>query len=700
MDKTVLDWLAFCQRDLRESKEGRSALKRLGIESAEVVEAFGLGYSSGRALKAMSSEQRQHLTGVGLIYRQREVLADCVVVPVYGEDGALVDLHGLRFYGGKNGVRTVNWQQPPRGMIGMAAIKSGGELILAENVYHALHVAQHGHLAVAALRNPAEIRTAAALLEKHGVVRVFLVTRQGHKTLVPPLERAGITVETITVPKATTIIPKSSLSVIDLAPPAPKVASVRMIGRTENRLVFQAGDVVYRIESTAMAGLGMKSRVKMERGERSFLDKLDLASASGRRKFAQLAGLRLGVSGRDVEGQLGAIADHIDEMECELAQAQSRAPKVLSATDEAEATKLLKDPKLLDVLAGALDGEIVGEAANKRLGILVAASRLLDKPLGAIVRGPAGSGKSQIIQAVSRLLPASETMNLSKLTAQALFYLPRQDLLHKLLIVDEYAGLEDSEYAIRTAMSSQSLSLAVTTRDGGRTPVTKVIEIPACLAILVSTTQPVNVENLSRLVELRTDDSAAQTARVMEGMAARSNRPAPNGSLAAIQNAMQMLKPVSVRVPFAKRLVYESASVLARRQFSQVLGLVAAHAALHQMQRQSPEAGVIVAEKRDYIGVHALLAHVVENFEESLSPAAMALLKVIQERKKDTLTRKEVMEWLNWPYSKAYRTLQELVGLDLLTPDRTTNGTLRNFQVAPYCLESGGIGRMPPPKSL
>jgi hypothetical protein len=105
-------------------------------------------------------------------------------------------------------------------------------------------------------------------------------------------------------------------------------------------------------------------------------------------------------------------------------------------------------------VAGALDAEVVGEEANKRLAVLVASSRLLDQPLGAIVRGPAGCGKSALIQSISRALPASEVLNLSRLTPQSLYFMPSGALQNKLLVVDEYTGLQESEYAIRTLMSN------------------------------------------------------------------------------------------------------------------------------------------------------------------------------------------------------------------------------------------------------
>jgi len=272
------------------------------------------------------------------------------------------------------------------------------------------------------------------------------------------------------------------------------------------------------------------------------------------------------------------------------------------------------------------------------------------------------------------------------------------------MVIDEWEGLADTEYPVRSMMSNQLLSLAITTRDGGRTPTTKLVEIPATLALLVSATKAVNIENLSRFLELRMDSSPTQTKLVLEAFAAAQadNHAGGGAEINLIQNANQLLKPVRVIIPFAKKLVYGTTSVFARRQFGQVAGLIQAHAALCQCQRRldNEKLPVVYATAEDYAAVYGLLPAIIDHVEESLSPSAMELLDRVKQDETRQITVKQIMGAMAWSYSKTFRTMRELVSLNLMIPDKTTVGVERVYEPAPYIRAERGIGQLPDPKCL
>ena len=445
----------------------------------------------------------------------------------------------------------------------------------------------------------------------------------------------------------------------------------------------------------------MRVQVRAESNNIAHLDKLDLASAQSRRKYSRLCGLRLGLSASIIEDNLAGIADAIDQMQLQEAQKQTKTAKRLSKKEESAAIDILRSSDVLAAQANALKDHcnIIGEEQNRKLAVLIAASRLLNKPLGCIIRGAPSSGKSTLIQSIAKLLPIHQVLYLSRLTPQALYFLPRETLINSVMIIDEYEGISDSEYSLRTMMSSQCLSLAITLREGGRMPVTRTVEIPARLAVFVSATKQVNVENLSRFIELKMDSSEAQTLRVMQAMACPE--PAPSAiPLVDICSANQLLRPCIVKIPFGRELVYRSKSVLARRQFAQLIGLVSAHAALHQFQRtcKTEDKNIVVqATREDYSAVHPLLSSIAESPEESLSPPGAELLKKLQTQDGNTVTIKQSMEAMGWSYSKCYRTLNELSQLHLVMPDRDTNGTERVYAIAPYAALDKGLQGLPMP---
>lgn len=710
-DRAVQELLGFYRRDLREGPEGLKVLKKLCITTPEPVDHFQLGYCSGRALAAANEAQYEELLKLDLAFKRQERLIDCVVVPVFNGRDEPVDLCGLRLYPSGQ-LRIFNWKRQPTGLIGANALRVYPEVILCESPMAALHVRQLGHQNVIALRGgrdgTAELRSHVKLLQESGTRRVYVVSRQQCARLAEILAGAGIEAVQIQVPLRSGRITAGVLSVIGRAEARqPARVRVELLHKTDTRLTFQAGEVTYRVDAVAGVGLGIRTRVRAERRENGFIDRVDLAAAAGRAKFAKACGPKLGLPGQDIEGHLNAIADRLDGIEAEVVAASARAPRELNAEERQAAEETAKNAGFFQALTDALAAHfgLVGEEANKKLAILVAASRLLDKPSGGIVRGAPGSGKSELIHGVGKLLPPSEVLYFSRLTSQALYFMPKETLLHRLLLVDEYEGLENAEYPLRTMMSAQTLSLAITLREGGKVPVTRTIEIPASLAVLVSTTRAVNIENLSRFIELRTDDSPAQTQRVVKGLAVRSNgAPKPPDNLATLQNAFGMLKPCQVKIPFAERLNFSASNVLARRQFGHVISLIAAHAALMQAGRkrlESPDGGLVIqAEKADYAAVHPLLRHVVDHFEDGVSPAGLDLLGMLKKRDSRTITRAQVMEFMGWSYGKAHKVLKELKAFDLLVSDNSANGLLHTYEVAPFSMRDNVISKIAPPEAL
>jgi len=702
MDRIVLDLLKLYQKEIRESKKAMEALKALHI-APQTVEHFQLGYSTGKSFQIASKEQRKVLRALDLACNWGDRFKDSIVVPVFTESGALVDLYGIRQC--SNQLKKLNWQSPSQGLIGVGAIASCPEVVLTDTPLYALLAHQAGHSNVVALRGMFEMDRLLLLLQKHDTRRIYVYSRSRGPVMMKALSKAGL--EAVKLPSPARGFDKGHFRIVGTLPTVAEASDLELVTRTDHRLTFKADGVEYRLDSAAMSGLGMKVQIRAESGGVSFRDKVDLAASSQRRGFARQCGVRLGTTANQIEEHLNGMADHIDALLLEGLETHTRRPRVLKAQEKTTAMKVLQAEDVLEYQSKALQERLhfIGEECNRKLSLLVAASRLLDKPLGAILRGPAGCGKSALIQATTKALPMSEVLYFSRMTSQSLFFMPRDQLQHKLLVVDEYEGMQEAEYAVRTMMSSQTLSLAITVREGGRVPVTKTLEIPATVSVLVSTTGSINSENLSRFIELRMDSSSDQNHRVMKALAKERQRTnsAAGEHIQALQSLSLLLKPCVVEIPYADRLIYKSGNVLARRQFAQVVGLISAHAALHQYQRKAEtveEKLHITATREDYEAIYPLLAHVVDHFEEDLSPSSMQLLEAIQRREARTLTRKQVMEWLGWPYSRAYRVLKELNSLDLLISDSMSNGVERIYEVAPYFQTQGGVSQIAPPAAV
>jgi hypothetical protein len=358
------------------------------------------------------------------------------------------------------------------------------------------------------------------------------------------------------------------------------------------------------------------------------VDNLDLYGARSRKGFATAAAERLELEPQKIEEDLLALLEGMENLRQEntSAAAPAKAP-ALTAEEKEEALALLRSPQLMERIAAELElVGYVGEDRNKKLAYLIATSRRLPRPLSAIFRAQSGVGKSFLMECVADMMPPEDVHYFSRLTPQALYYMEPDALAHRLLIVDERDGSEDSEYPIRTLQTRRVLKLAVPVKDpnSGRIK-TSVLEIHGPIAYMESTTDAqINPENANRCFELYLDESETQTraifaaqrkARTLEGWKHELRRASV---LRVHHNAQRLLRPLKVIVPFVDLIDFPAAWLRGRRDNDRLLSLIEGIAFLHQHQRKigsvesEPDGRTeyIEAAVEDYAAAYDL-AHVV-----------------------------------------------------------------------------------------
>jgi hypothetical protein len=433
-------------------------------------------------------------------------------------------------------------------------------------------------------------------------------------------------------------------------------------------------------------------RYESDQDGAGFFDRIDLYTFRSRHGFAQNVADLFGKTSDVILGHLALLLDQI-----ERASLTEKRPKpvVLSQARERAAEALLLEKNLLDRAAAALEAlGYVGEDENKRLAYLVATSRLLTKPLSAILFAESGTGKSELLDRLAELFPPESVEFLSRLTPHALYYAGADHLRNKLVIVDEQAGATDADYAIRTLQTKGFLRLALAVK--GKT---ESFEARGPIALLSGTTrEDLNPENLSRCLELKLDDSPEQTRRVQDAQrrAWAGEAKKKKIDVEVWQDAQRLLEVTDVVIPFATRLAYPARTTTDRRNNQKLLTLVAAHALLHQKQRKKDEEGRVVATAADYAAIHALLSPAVEGELEGLSPRAARLYRALAE-KDEAVSRREAAKLLGWGYNTAKRALHELQAHELVR--ETSREMPRLYQLVPDSGLAKGA-RLTNPKKL
>ncbi|MGB8852863.1 MAG: hypothetical protein WCC69_04790 [Pirellulales bacterium] len=403
-------------------------------------------------------------------------------------------------------------------------------------------------------------------------------------------------------------------------------------------------------------GKGLQTVLRVFDGEDLIdTDTVDLAKTAKRTEFAERLAERLGVAAEDVEAELLRITNErsaANEPKPDTGPGDDLAEQTRAALEQTdpevltEAERLLEDPRLIDRIGE--DIETVGVAGEDDLRLtlyLVGSSRLLPRPLAAIVQGQSSSGKSYTVEKVAGLFPPEAVVLATQMTPQALFHARPGSLSHRWVVAGERSRLENDDKAEATRALREMLSAGRLTKmmpckvEGEIQTVT--IDQPGPIAFVESTTSArVFEEDANRCIMLSTDERRMQTKTIMRRLAMHaSGKLSSDGPrVVARHHALQrLLERRTIVIPFADRLA-EVLEVFAdrvecRRAYPMLLALVQASALLHQRQRKTDQDGRLIAEPADYAVAKRLLSGpLARTIGESLSdPARRFLDRVLAE---------------------------------------------------------------------
>jgi DNA primase catalytic core len=723
----------LCGSDTR----GLDYLKGRSLADPETLKTFKAGYVNGTLKNVLPQSAVEPLKQIGILNEKgNEFFYGCIVVPIFSADGTLGEIYGRSIEGGRH----LYLPGQHRGILNPKAAEVFDEIILTEAVLDALSLYAIG------VKNVIPCYGTNGFTEDHAATlkktkRIFFAFdndeagENGAKKLADRLTADGIECHRVHIPNFdgqvkdlndyTRHLRKQGMGAeeikaafADLVKQAPKIGyhrehkpgGLNLVEQTQDALVFQNCDALYHLRGLhENNGSALRVILTARHEDAAHTDRLDLYTAKHRVSFAYRAAHRLELPAAKIEEDLNRLIPMLEMLLTETKSKGEQTPRKveIGEADRRDALALLRAPNLLDQIAEHLETVgYVGEERNKQLAYLIATSRKLSKPLSAIVRSESGAGKSYLMECVAELMPPEDVKYFSRLTPQSLYYMDRDELVHKLLVVDERDGSEEAEYPIRTLQTRRKLTLAVPIKDPSTGKIkTKMLEIFGPIAYMESSTQAtINPENLNRCFELYLDDSAAQTARIMtqqrkartlKGLAQDTRREA---AVKVHQNAQRLLRPLKVVIPFAEALKFPAAWLRTRRDNERFLSLVEIVTFLHQHQRTvktSPD-GVehVEATPDDYAIAYDLAKTVFAQTLQDVSKPAKDLFDQIKPMveaetrrlnitaKDYWFTRRTIREHTKLPDYTIKRVIRELEELEYLDVKRSAQGGSFRYRLA------------------
>ncbi len=266
--------------------------------------------------------------------------------------------------------------------------------------------------------------------------------------------------------------------------------------------------------------------------------------------------------------------------------------KLLTEAERKAAIGYLKSAGLLERTKQAIgQSGIVGEETNALIAYLIYTSRTRETPLHLLCLGASGTGKTWLQEKVSELMPEEDKLEITTLSMNAFYYFGKEELKYKLLLLEDMDGADHVLYPIRELQSKRRISKTVTLKDSKGNPktITLYVEGPVCISGC-TTREQMYEDNANRCILLYMDISPEQDTRIMDYQRKMSagliDLDGEKKVREQLKNVQRVLKPISVKNPYAPYLQLPEAVFKPRRTMLLLLLFTETVTYYHQYQRE------------------------------------------------------------------------------------------------------------------
>jgi hypothetical protein len=277
----------------------------------------------------------------------------------------------------------------------------------------------------------------------------------------------------------------------------------------------------------------------------------------------------------------------------------------ISLVNEKHAIDFLKQENLLQAINIKLgEAGIINEVNNRMLLFISGLGYKSRYPLHVLVNSSSGSGKSHLINTIADCFPQEDVVSLTRVTSKSFYHYRKGELDKKLLLIQDFDGLDkEALFALRELQSLGSLCSSYTHKDRYGNLSSKTHTVYAHFSSLSVTTKATYLDNQSRSILLKIDESKEQTKRIIEYQN-RINSGAINLNeqkkvKLELSNAIRLIKDMEVVNPLATKIVIPGYSTILRRLNKQFQDFTCLITIVHQYQRKQTEERKLIATKED-----------------------------------------------------------------------------------------------------
>jgi len=640
--------MAEAQKSIVRSTKGKDYLDQRGL----LLENAEIGYLMERFHNSWNEIQKQSAIDVGILNKRKNgmlspVFKNCVVFPIKNKDGRIINIYGRSITESKNTARHFYLKGAHQGVYPNYPSREARHLILTESIIDARSLIQvkgedQGLLSAAeviALYGTngltSEIKTAIKeLTELEEIILFFDGDQAGEKAI----EKYGAELHQLSpeakISKVNTpenedinslLIahePEIFLHLIhertllfsteistekkDVEPQEIKEnepKTTKLDSSNPDKLIYQTDQLTATvwggIEYGNLHRLKLSLHLENHENDKSFRDDVNLYSHRGKKAFLQDAAEELAIPQTELKHYMEDFTKEIEVFRMEQKEQFKAKLKpdivTLNELEKAEAVKLLKSNHLIKELKGAMKKTgLIGETDNGLLLFLIFLTRHFDYPLHALVHGSSGSGKTNLLKAILRIVPEESKYSTTALTENVLFRPPFKDFWkNKILLLEDLDGSYKALYPLREFMTNQFISKLASEPDP-KTGQFKQVQLEAQGPIVIAgatTKDRIYEDNSNRSFLIHVNESKSHQDEILNFQnklaAGLVDNTGIEKTVHKIQNIQRLLSSkIKVVNPFQPELKLPEYVFKKLRTNTHYITLIKAITFLHQYQRR------------------------------------------------------------------------------------------------------------------
>ena len=322
---------------------------------------------------------------------------------------------------------------------------------------------------------------------------------------------------------------------------------------------------------------------------------IDLYNANGVEKFVRKLAEFLEIGTSIIRRALQELISKLENYRLELLDVienEEAEEYLLSKKERRSAMNFLKSKNLLEK-TNKLIGKsgVIGEVGNRLLMYIIFTSRKMENPLHCVSFGSSGSGKTHLQSSIAELIPQEDRLSLTSLSSNSFYYFKKDELKHKLVLIEDLDGADDVLYPLRELQTKKRITKSVVQKGIGGQGKTKNLTVEGPVSVAGCTTkESIYEDNSNRSFLLYIDESEEQDELIMAYQrsvsAGQVNIEEELLAEELLQNVQRLLEPIKVINPYAEHLILPKSVFKPRRTNAHYLQFIEAITFYHQHQRE------------------------------------------------------------------------------------------------------------------